>query len=277
MKQIDKYEFKGAEMIKKFYDKWPILYGVLYGQGLFVFFVLLEYFLVSTGISECGVVTDSFIRIMFGISALILMKKNYQDRFREQFTVKIPKSTWLFSIPFFVYLGLQFLYLPIAESLTIAYISAFVLSCAQQLATGFFEETASKGLVMSGMLLKWKRTVRGRICIVFISGMLFGTLHILNVLFNGDIVACLWQSLYSSAFGVFLASIYLHSNNIVLCMMFHAIWDIFVRIPGNFCENIQEGIILDFIYLAQDIINLGVFPFVAILICLKYKPLSKAN
>jgi hypothetical protein len=59
--------------------------------------------------------------------------------------------------------------------------------------------------------------------------------------------------------------------------MFHAIWDIFVRIPGNFCENIQEGIILDFIYLAQNIINLGVFPFVAILICLKYKPLSKAN
>ena len=73
--QINIFEFKGAEMIKKFYDKWPILYGVLYGQGLFVFFVLLEYFLVSTGISECGVVTDSFIRIMFGISALILMKK----------------------------------------------------------------------------------------------------------------------------------------------------------------------------------------------------------
>ena len=70
-----KSEFRGAEMIKKFYDKCPILYGVLFGQGLFVFFLLLEYFLVSTGISECGVVTDSFIRIMFGIFALILMKK----------------------------------------------------------------------------------------------------------------------------------------------------------------------------------------------------------
>lgn len=264
-------------MIKKIYDKCPVLYGILFGQGLFIFFVLLEYFLVSTGISECGVVTDSFIRLLFGVVALILMKKIHWDKFREQFTMKIPKSTWLFSIPFFMYLGLYFLYLPIAENLTIAYISAFVLSCGQQLATGFFEEAASKGLVMSGMLLKWKRSVRGRICIVFISGILFGTLHILNVLFNGDIIACLWQSLYSSAFGVFLAAIYLHSNNIVLCMMFHAIWNIFVRIPGNFCENIQEGIILDFIYSAQDIINLGVFPFVAILICLKYKPMSKAN
>ena len=42
-------------------------------------------------------------------------------------------------------------------------------------------------------------------------------------------------------------------------------------------ENIQKGIILDFIYLAQDILNLGVFLLVAILICLKYKPTSKAN
>ena len=264
-------------MIKKIYDKYPVLYGVLFGQGLFVFFVLLEYFLINTGISECGVVTDSFIRIMFGISALILMKKIHQDKFREQFTMKIPKSTWLFAIPFFMYLGLQFLYLPIAESITAAYISMFVLSCVQQLATGFFEETASKGLVMSGMLLKWRHTVRGRICMVFISGILFGTLHILNVLFNGDIISCLWQALYSSAFGVFLAAIYLHSNSILLCMIFHTIWDILVRIPGNFCENIQEGIILDFIYSTQDILNLGVFPLVAILICLKYKPMSKAN
>ena len=264
-------------MIKKFYDKCPVLYGVLYGQGLLVFFVLLEYFLVSTGISQCGVVTDSFIRIMFGIFALILMKKIHQDKFHRQFIAEFPKSTWLFAIPFFIYLGLQFLYLPIAESLTTAYISTFVLSCVQQLTTGFFEETASKGLVMSGMLLKWKRTVRGRICMVFISGILFGTLHILNVLFNGDIISCLWQALYSSAFGVFLAAIYLHSNSVLLCMIFHAIWDIFVRIPGNFCENIQKGIILYFIYSAQDIINLGVFPLVTILICLKYKPMSKAN
>lgn len=114
-------------MIKKFYDKCPILYGILYGQGLFIFFVLLEYFLVSTGISECGVVTDSFIRIMFGIFALILMKKIHQDKFREQFVVEIPKSTWLFVIPFFAYLGLQFLYLPIAENLTTAYICFYFI------------------------------------------------------------------------------------------------------------------------------------------------------
>lgn len=264
-------------MIRKLYEKSPILYGVLFGQGLFVIFVLVEYFLVSTGISECGVLVDSFIRIMFGIIAVILMKNIYQNKISEKFLSKIPMNTWLFCIPFFLYLCLQFFYFAIAEKITTAYMSVFLIACIQQLATGFFEETASKGLVMSGMLSKWKYTVRGRILLVFASGVLFGILHILNVLFTGDIIACMWQSLYSSAFGIFLAAIYLYVENIILCMVLHATWDILIRIPSYFCESIHEGILLDFIYVAQDILELGVFPIVAIFICLKYKPAIKQS
>lgn len=126
--------------MKKLYDKSPILYGVLYGQILLVLLVLFEYFLISTGISNCGTVVDFYIRIVFGI---------------------------------------------------------------------------------------------------------------------------------------FLSAIYLYAENIVLCMVLHGVWDIFIRIPENFCENISKGFILDFIYTAQDILELGVFPIVAILICVKYKPMPK--
>ena len=96
------------------------------------------------------------------------------------------------------------MYFPIAERLTLAYVSVFLLSCVGQLATGFFEETVSKGLVMSRMLSKWKNTVCGRICAVLFSGVLFGTLHLLNVLFSGNLVECMWQSLYASAFKIFV-------------------------------------------------------------------------
>ena len=71
------------------------------------------------------------------------------------------------------------MYFPIAERLTLAYVSVFLLSCVGQLATGFFEETVSEGLVMSSMLSKWKNTVCGRICAVLFSGVLFGALHLL--------------------------------------------------------------------------------------------------
>lgn len=258
--------------MKKLYDKSPVVYGILFGQGLEIFFVLFECFLVATGITECGVIVDSCFRVVFGMITLLLMRKIYQQKFPGLFTARISKETFLYCIPFFLCLMINFLYLPIADHLTTAYLSPFLLACVQQVVVGFWEEAASKGLVMSGMLLKWKNTVKGRIGMVFITGVLFGTLHILNVFVTHDVVSSLWQALYTSAFGVFMAAVYLHSENIVLCMVLHAIWDIVVRIPGNFCENIMEGAVLDFIYISRDILELGVLPIVAIIICILYKP-----
>lgn len=258
-------------MIKKLYDKSPVVWGVIYGQGLSVLFILLEYFLISTGISECGIIVDSCIRVVFGVIALLLMQMIYREQFVKLFTAKISKRTWLYCIPFLLYLAIEFLNFPIADHLTTAYVSYFLLACVQQLATSFWEEAASKGLVMSGMLSKWKSTISGRIGTVLTTGILFGTLHILNVLFSNDIISCLWNAIYTSTFGIFLAAIYLQSNSITLCMILHAVWDIVIRVPGNFCENVKEGLVLTFINIAKDVLQLGVFPIVAIIICVTYK------
>lgn len=250
----------------------PVIYGILSGQGLSIFFILFECFLVATGITECGLIVDSCIRVVFGVIALFLMKKIYQENLSKLFTAKISKSTLLYCIPLFLYLAVQFLYFPISGHVTTAYVSYFLLACVQQLATGFWEEAASKGLVMSGMFLKWKNSVKGRIGMVFITGVLFGSLHILNVLINHDIIYCLWNALYASAFGIFLAAVFLHSESILFCMILHAVWDIVIRVPRNFCEDVIEGALLNFIYISQDIFELGVFPIVAIIICILYKP-----
>lgn len=257
--------------MKKIYDKNPILYGILIGQGLSLIFVLFEYFLVATGISECGIIVDSCIRVGVGIIAIFFMKEIYGKQLPALFIAKMPKTTWLYCIPFFLCLAIEFLYVPISESLTTAFVGHFLLLCIQQLATGFWEEAASKGIVMSGMLLKWKNTVKGRIAMVFICGILFGTLHIFNFVFSNNIISCLWQALYSSAFGVFVAAIYLHSRNLTFCMMLHAVWDIVIRFHGNFCENVQGGAMLNFIYTSRDVLELVIFPIVAIVICVMWK------
>lgn len=254
--------------MKSMYDKRPVVLGILMGQGLLIFFILFEYFLVATGISECGLIVDACLRVVFGIIALLFMRMIYRERFTRLFTATIPKSTWVFCIPFFLCLAVEFLYLPISDHLTTAYVSYFLLECVSQLTTGFWEETASKGLVMSGMLSKWECTFKGRIGMTFVTGVLFGVLHLLNVLFNHDILHCLSNALNASAFGIFLAAIYLHSKNITLCMVLHAVWDIVIRIPGNFCEGIHEGAVLNFIYASQGILELGIFPIVAIIICI---------
>lgn len=251
------------------------MYGILFGQGLSILFILFEYFLVATGISDCGVIVDSCIRVVFGIIALLFMRVIYREQTVKLFTAKIPKSTWLYCIPLFLYLATIFLYLPISTNLTTAYLPLFLLSCIQQLATGFWEEAASKGLVMSGMLSKWKNTLKGRIAMVFISGFLFGSLHILNVLFSHDIVSSLWSGLYTSAFGIILAAIYLHSENIMLCMLIHAVWDIIIRIPRYFFVGVSQGALTNFINLSQGILEFAVFPIIAVIICIVYKSPTK--
>ena len=257
--------------MKKLYNKFPILIGLILGMGISICFILFEYFLVTTGISECGVIVDSCLRIITGILTLILLKVIYKNKFGKLFTTRPPKSTWLYCIPLFLYLLIQFLHLPTAESLTTAYISSFLWSCLQQIGTGFWEEAASKGILMNGMLAKWKDSAKGRLAMVFLTGLCFGATHILNFLFGSDIISCLWQALYASAFGIFVAAIYLHSGNLVLCMVIHTVWDILIRIPNYFCENIQYGLLTDIIYTTEDILELGIFPIVAIVICVKYK------
>lgn len=257
--------------MKKIYDKNPVLYGLLIGQGLLTLFLFFEYFLVVTGTSECGLLVDSCIRVSFGIVALVFMKIIYGQRLSLFFTHKIPKVTWLYCIPFFLYLGIEFLFLPLAESLTTAFVGTFLLACLQQIATGFLEEATAKGLLMSGMLRKWSGTIKGRIAMVFLSGILFGAIHILNFVFSRDIISCLRNSLYASAFGTFVATIYLLSQNLLLCMVMHAVWDIIIRIPRYFCENIQNGAMVSFINISQDVLELAIFPLVAVLICVLWK------
>ena len=48
-------------------------------------------------------------------------------------------------------------------------------------------------------------------------------------------------------------------------------WKTIVRIPNYFCENIQYRLLTDIIYTTEDILELGIFPIVAIVICVKYK------
>lgn len=263
--------------MRTWYGKSPVVAGILIGQGLMILFVLFEYFLVASGISDCGVIVDSCIRVLFGLMALWVIHTLWRGRFSALFITGIPKSTWLYCIPFFLYLALEFLFFPVSDRIATAYVPYFLLVCLQQLATGFLEEAASKGLVMSGMRLRWKRTVKGRIGMVLLTGLFFGSLHILNVLFNHDWEQSLWNALYSSAFGIFLAAIYLHAGNITLCMALHAAWDIIIRIPGYFCEGIREGAVTAFIYLSQDILLLGILPIIAVALCVAQNKANQAE
>lgn len=252
--------------------KHPIAYGLTLGYGGSLLFILLEFLLVKTGISECGVWVDSGIRMAFGVAALVFLKIFYGERFKNLFTRPILSKTWLYCIPFAVYCLVELLYFAIAKGYSTQYMGLFLAVCVQQIATGFWEESASRGLVMSGMLERWTGSVKGRIGMTALSGVLFGSLHIWGFLFGGDVISSLWNALYATAWGMFMAAIYLRSRNLLLCMTMHAVWDIAIRVWDYFCVGLQQGVMLAGIRAAEDILQLAVMPVIAIVICVLYKP-----
>lgn len=254
--------------MKKLFDKNPIWAGIGVGYSLSILFVLLEKLLWDFAYTDkWWIYIDGVIRLLFGVVGLFILKAIYADKFWELFKKKIGRNVLLYLIPIFLYFILEFLFLACAKQIQTPWIAFFIMWITQ-VTTGFWEEAVSRGVVMSGMLMKWKDTVRGRILSVVISGVLFGSLHILNVIFGNNIIDCLWNGLSTFCWGMFIAAIYMLSENLLLVMGIHAVWDIIIRIPGYFISEYNESVMLTGIYAGQDIIELGIMPIVAILICI---------
>ena len=81
--------------------------------------------------------------------------------------------------------------------------------------------------------------------------------------------------MYTFCWGMFVAAIYMVSDNLLLVMGIHTIWDIVVKVPVYFISEYNKSAMLTGIYVEQDIIQLGIMPIVAILICIFIKKENK--
>lgn len=57
-------------------------------------------------------------------------------------------------IPVAIFLCLEFALLACADNIVFSYVLSFFIMWITQITTGLWEETASKGIVMGGMLVK---------------------------------------------------------------------------------------------------------------------------
>lgn len=169
--------------IKVHYIKAPIVLGITYGLTIIIVMTVIQLLFVKLGI-DIGLVGDSSIRIGTGVVALFIMKMINDKEFSKPFTVKIPSFTWIILIPVFLWLITECLKATVVTSFSNRYPVHFLKLSFQQVATGFFEEAVSKGIIMGGMLLCWKNTVKGRIATVFLNGCIFGSLHFCNMLLD---------------------------------------------------------------------------------------------
>ena len=221
---------------------------------------------------------DFVIRFILGTIALVLLNRFYKQSgdakgFKNLFRAKISWKVCLLLIPLFIYILLPLLKIPFG-TFTTAVLDLFCINALQQVATGYYEETVSRGLIMKGLLAYRTDTIKHRIITVLISGAIFGLSHLPNIAFGEN---PLIQVPATMMVGIFWAAIYMCTRNLLLSMCLHALTDLTPRIVGYLFMFETKPAISSFVSGTRDVIEYVIFPIVAILICIFYDRIKKMN
>lgn len=119
-------------------------------------------------------------------------------------------------------------------------ISEILIFVGWMLMVGVFEELMMRGLILNKFLQKWGHTQKGIYRSVWLSSLLFGIAHLVNLLDTPQlVVATLALVIYATFIGVFLASIYLRGGNLWASIICHATVDFTAYFTEIFSKAIE--------------------------------------
>lgn len=256
--------------MKKLYDKKPVVTGVVSALLITAFFYVVEWIFwkytpLTNGVRWTYI--DFVIRMSTGFLGLYVLKEFYRNELKDVFTGKISKQAWLCLIPIGIIFTLYVSKLLCAENIKIQNTVPFLISWLMQIGSGFYEEIVSRGVLMSGLLIKYKDSVKGRIFIVTFAGFIFGFSHLMNVIYGNNLIDCIGWGLETFIWGMYIAAIYMMTSNLWLIIGIHTIWDIVIRIPRYYMGNVVNESGVELLSNVIDIIENGVLPIIAIVVC----------
>ncbi len=226
------------------------LYYALMALGLFVCKHLLNTPYGSSNFSE------KFLPFMILLSLLVLY---YGLKNKDQLVLSRSKSP--------SYLLSALIFIPVAGFGIYSIIKGFSLNLAffvliiDTALIGIAEEGMFRGIVLGGLVRKIHPVLA-----ILISAFLFSLLHILNILGGLPFSEVTNQMLSTFIMGVFLASMYLDTKNIIFPIIFHSLWDYILL-----SESLAE---ISFLPLLLIGINVGEI-IVSLLIIIKLMKASK--
>jgi membrane protease YdiL (CAAX protease family) len=215
-------------------------------------------------------IADIIIRVIGGTAGLILLN-GYSKRgeskctLKQLFTNKISRKTWLIMLPLIIDILLPFLNIFTATIFTTRFIVTLSILIVQQFATGFYEESVQRGLMMNGLIKFNISTVKRRLFTVLVTGLFFGLGHAPNIAFGDN---PLIQVPSAMCIGMFWAAVYMLSDNLLLVMLLHAFTDSTFRIVHGLFGYAREGFLYQAIECSRDIIEYVILPALVICICI---------
>jgi len=200
---------------------WAILFNTI--------FVLISLFVLEYLNGPIWYLFSSFLRIAFGILILYTIKRVYGKSIKDI----IHFNNWMIAlisgISFLIFFAYYLvLFASGIKGININTSMVITRVILQQLTTGFFEELIYRYLMLEGFFYLENKTIIHKFLYVIISTVLFGIVHIVT---GWD-----FERFYqTSAIGFAFATIFINSQNLLIPMILHSVYDIFTNL-APYCK-----------------------------------------
>ena len=115
-----------------------------------------------------------------------------------------------------------------------------VSTVAMAVMAGMSEETVFRGLSLSYLMRQWRKEEHVMRALI-ITAIIFGVVHLFNIMFGGNTGSVILQTVSATAIGLFLGAIFLRCGNLLVTMVIHTIHDIiaFLDVGG-----VKDGVVV---------------------------------
>ena len=93
------------------------------------------------------------------------------------------------------------------------------------LMVGFLEETIFRGIIEETLIRSFQQTALGRLKAAYLTGILFGLAHVINMSWASKPMAVLFQMLQNVVIGIYLSLIYARARNVLAMIFLHSFYD----------------------------------------------------
>lgn len=196
---------------------------------LFSMFIYYAFFITSSVISNNIFKIKYLINvpvqmILFGCVLFYLKRKDLLSYYGISSITKLDHKKLLFYVPLIIISCLNLINGISVDKITFE----LILALTAMLFTGFFEELLFRSYLVRLLLNKSKALG------IAVPSLLFGIIHLVNLLGGADIAQTLLQACYASAFGFMCTAFFYKTNNIIPCVICHSLVDMTnVIAPSN--------------------------------------------
>lgn len=148
---------------------------------------------------------------------------------RENFfnSLKLAIPILIFSL-FYLFIGLSNIIL-VQKNFDIFNFVTLILLCT---GIGFFEELLCRGWLLNQYLKRFGNTKDGVIKSIVISSIIFGLLHMVNIIGGQPVLLTIMQVIQTTALGFFWGTLYFRTKNIYSCIFIHGFYDFCLMISN---------------------------------------------